>query len=310
MKILTLEELFTGKVALEKLGVTIGNFDGVHLGHQSLLSQIKSNCKSQKSKLLVITFVPHPVKVLRAKKSFLINSYNNRRKLLEENGVDYLCEIDFTRDFSSLDPVSFLENYLFKIKNLDSIYLGYDFAFGSNKEGGRDLVLNECKKRNITIEIQPEFEEKNQLVSSSLIRKQLEEGNVSKANEFLGRPFTITGTVVKGEGRGRQIGFPTANISFFEDKKIPRGGVYITQTKYRDQDYHSVTNIGINPTFSDTSLLSVETHVLDFDNDIYGESIEISFLKNLREEKKFKSVNNLVDQIKKDVNLARDYFQS
>jgi riboflavin kinase / FMN adenylyltransferase len=310
MNILTLDELFNGDVATEKLGVTIGNFDGVHLGHQSLLSQIKSNFRSKEIKLLVITFVPHPMKVLKAKTSFLIHSYNNRRKLLEKNGVDYLVEVDFTRDFSSLDAVSFLENYLFKIKNLDSIYLGYDFAFGSNKQGGRNLVLNECKKRNIDIEIQPEFKEDNQLVSSSLIRNELEKGNVSRANEFLGRAFTITGMVVKGQGRGRQIGFPTANISFFEDKKIPKGGVYITRTKYRDQDYYSVTNIGINPTFSDHSVLSVETHILDFDNDIYGESLEISFLKNLREEKKFQSVNELINQIKIDVIMAREHFKS
>jgi riboflavin kinase / FMN adenylyltransferase len=308
VKLVNLEDLFD-EAMTDRLGVTIGNFDGVHLGHQNLLAEIKQNCKETKTKLLVITFVPHPMKVLRAQKSFLINSYKNRRKLLESSGVDFLVELDFTRDFSSLGPVAFLENYLFKIKQLESIYLGYDFAFGSNKEGDRDIVIEECKKRNIRISIQPEFKKNENLVSSSLIRKELESGNVDNATIYLGRPFTVTGTVIKGAGRGRQIGFPTANISFFEDKKIPKGGVYITKTKYKEREYYSVTNIGINPTFSDAKSLSVETHVLDFDNDIYGEVIEVGFLKKLRDEKKFSSVNELIEQINKDVTLAREYFK-
>jgi riboflavin kinase / FMN adenylyltransferase len=309
VKIVSLEELMSESFTSKKLGMTIGNFDGVHLGHQQLLSQIKEDCRVNDSELLVITFIPHPMKILRAKREFLIHSYKNRRLLLENNGVDYLLELDFTRDFSNIGPKEFLDDYVFNIKRLESIYLGYDFSFGANKKGDRELVIEECKKKSVRIEIQAEFKESNELVSSSVIRQKIENGNVHRASEFLGRPFTISGTVVKGAGRGRQIGFPTANITFFEDKKIPKRGVYITQTKFKDLHYYSVTNIGHNPTFTDSCTINVETFLLDFDNDIYGETIEIGFIKHLRDEKKFLSVNELVKQIGEDVLLARDHFK-
>ncbi len=298
-----------GKLGNENLGVTIGNFDGLHLGHQDLLRNIKKDCEKNVTKLLIITFIPNPIKIIKGEEAFLIDSYDERRFFLEKYGVDYLLEINFTRDFSYQTPEEFLSSYLFKIKNIKIIFLGYDFSFGSNKKGGQDLVAQECKRRKIHFEIQREFECENEKVSSTLIRKEVEKGNVLKVRKYLGRPFTMDGSVIKGEGRGRQIGFPTANIEFFIDKKIPKKGVYITKTKYRSQEYFSVTNVGFNPTFSHEKALSVETHILDFNNNIYGEVIKVSFFKRLRGEEKFLSVNELIEQIKKDVSQGREFFK-
>lgn len=310
MKVLSLEEIKNGALENVELGVTVGNFDGVHLGHQSLLKDIKEACEKADIKLMVITFVPHPMKIIKAQNSFLINSYGQRRCLLESQGADYLLEIDFTRDFSTLSPENFLQNYIFNIDGVKAIYLGYDFTFGSNKQGGHDLVSAECSKRSIDFYVQKEFEKDGEIVSSSLIRNELEKNNVDKVNELLGRPFNVTGSVVKGAGRGRQIGFPTANISFFPDKKLPGKGVYVTKTRYKDQDYYSVTNIGVNPTFTAENKLSVETHILDFNNDIYGEEIVVQFMTHLRDEKKFDSVNDLIQQINLDVEKTREYYKS
>ena len=292
-----------------EIGLTIGNFDGVHLGHRELLKKIKSHCDAKKLLFVVVTFIPHPQKILQPEKErFLINSYDQRRKLLNELGVDFLIEMGFTRDFSTLPPERFLQDHLLSYPNLKDFYLGYDFAFGANKQGDYDLVRSLCKPLNVAVEIQPKFEFHSKVVSSSLIRDLIVSGKINEVEELLDRPFHLEGVVVKGEGRGKKIGYPTANIQVSPDLIVPQRGVYITRTKHNEMTYNSITNIGHNPTFKDTNQIHIETNLFDFDIDIYGENLDIEFLHKVRDEKKFATVNDLIAQIKSDVVFAKDFL--
>lgn len=303
-----LEELKT-LYSEDKIQITIGNFDGVHIGHREFLLNIHQDCKLNKSKFVVVTFVPHPIQILKAQVGFLLNTYAERRELLSQCGVDYLLEVDFTRDFSTLLPEEFLEKYIFSFSGIEKIYLGHDFVFGANKSGDYNLAKKLCEKENIRLILQQEYKLNNNSVSSSVVRSLVSKGDLEKANSLLGRPYFLSGRVIKGQGRGKQIGFPTANLDYDKELIIPERGVYITQTTIHDMTYNSVTNIGINPTFNMGHAINIETHLLDFSRDIYGEEMRVSFLKKLREEKKFSSVNDLVQQIELDVQDAIIFFK-
>ncbi len=290
-----------------KVGLTIGNFDGVHLGHQELLRQIKSDCDDLDYDFAVVTFVPHPHQILQPeKKGFLINSYQQRRKCLEEIGVDVLIEIKFDRDFSTLSPENFLKTYLAPYSQIKKLYLGYDFAFGANKSGSHGIAHQLLQPLGIEVELQEVFEDHSGIVSSTLVREKILSGDVIRASELLGRPFSLDGVVIKGEGRGKKIGYPTANIKVSEDQIIPAKGVYVTRTLYQGMTFNSITNIGSNPTFNKTQCLNIETNLFDFNSDIYGEEIEVSFIQKLRDERRFPTVNDLIKQISDDVTMAKE----
>ncbi len=292
-----------------EIGLTIGNFDGVHLGHRQLLTKIKKECIDKKLLFVVVTFVPHPHKILFPEKDhFLISSYGQRRILLEELGVDVLVEFTFTRDFSTQRAEDFLKKYLLSYPALKKIYLGYDFAFGSNKQGGFDEVKALGRPMGIEVEVQPKFEMNGSVVSSSLIRDYLMAGNINNVHKLLSRPFQLEGIVIKGEGRGRKIGFPTANIQIAQDLIVPQRGVYVTRTVHKGMIYNSVTNIGYNPTFKDTEQTQIETNLFDFNADIYGEILDIFFHEKIRDEKKFPTVNDLISQIRSDIFFARSFL--
>lgn len=291
----------------ESIAITIGNFDGVHRGHQAMLSSIIDQCRQNQYKLVVITFRPHPVQILRPRENFLINSYKERSELLSQMGVDYLIEIPFTRDLSTLLPEDFLDKFVMT-PSLQKIFIGHDFAFGAQKKGDADFIASYSKSKQIDYQLMNEYSSESLKYSSTSVRNFLNDGDVVRASEILGRNFYVSGRIVKGAGRGKTIGFPTANISYDEARIIPQRGVYVTKTHYRDQLYYSVSNIGHNPTFSQRDELSVETYILDFDQDIYGEEIKVEFIKRLRDERKFSSVNDLIVQIRKDVEQAREIF--
>lgn len=300
-----LDTVYTEK----KVYVTIGNFDGVHLGHREFLDKIKKDCEKESAKFVVVTFTPHPLQILKAQTGFLINTFAERRELLAECGVDYLFEIGFTRDFSTLSPEEFLEGYIFTSKSVAKIYLGHDFAFGANKSGDFHVAKKVCDQKGAKLILQQEFKVENESVSSTEVRGEIAKGDMEKTSELLGRNYYLSGRVIKGEGRGKKIGFPTANLGYDKDLLIPMRGVYITQVQLGDMLYNSLTNIGINPTFNQGYTIHVESHLLDFSNDIYGDEIRINFIKKIRDEKKFSSVNDLIAQIDFDVKLARDYFK-
>ncbi len=293
------------------VGLTIGNFDGVHAGHRQLLKKLQAECSRKGLSFVVVTFIPHPQKILHPEKErFLLNSYEKRRELLASLGVNHLVELKFTRDFSTLSAESFMRAHLFNYKGLKEFYLGYDFAFGANKQGGHDLAASICQESGINVEIQPKFEMHGEVVSSTFIRDLLLSGKVDDAETFLERRFNLEGMVIKGEGRGKKIGFPTANIQVSPDLIVPENGVYVTRTRHQNMTYQSVTNIGYNPTFKEGIQTHIETNIFDFDTDIYGERLEIEFLKKLRNEKKFPTVNDLIGQIKADVVAAKKLLQS
>lgn len=304
-----LKELKT-KFNEDKIHVTIGNFDGVHSGHREFLSQIKKDCLKDHAKFVVVTFIPHPSQILKGQTGFLINTYEERRELLAGAGADYLLEIDFTRDFSTLSPEVFLENFIFSFDGIAKIYLGHDFAFGANKSGDFHVAKTFCDSRKTLLVLQKEFKVKSSAVSSTEVRNAISAGDMPVANELLGRQYFISGRVIKGEGRGKKIGFPTANLGYSKELIIPAKGVYITKVKIKDMVYNSITNIGVNPTFNTGYEIHVESHLLDFTQDIYGDEIRVSFIKKLRDEKKFPSVNDLVTQIAVDAGQAREYFKN
>jgi riboflavin kinase/FMN adenylyltransferase len=294
------------------LGITIGNFDGVHQGHTSVISYIKKQCHDRGLKFALVTFNPHPRVILDpSAKGFLLSSSRKKENLISQLGVDYYIELPFTRDFSTLTPYEFLDQYVLNCSHVKCFYMGHDFAFGADKSGTYEMVQDYCNQRDVNVELLDKFVSEGERVSSSLIRNYLKNGLIEKANQCLSRSYSLSGIVVKGEGRGKKIGFPTANMKFADQFLIPSKGVYVTQTLIKGMRYNSVTNIGNNPTFAnDPSKINVETHILDFDDDIYGEEIEVFFHQNIRSEKKFSTVNELIDQIKEDVHYSRKYFQT
>lgn len=201
-----------------EIGLTIGNFDGVHIGHRQLLQKIKADCEARNLLFVVVTFIPHPQKILQPdKERFLINSYEQRRNLLSEMGVDILVEMKFTRDFSTLKAEDFLSRYLLAYPNLKNFYLGYDFAFGANKEGGHDLVNSICHPRGIKVEVQPKFEYKNEVVSSSLIRDLILEGKVDKVEQFYRDLFILKVSLLRAKVVERKLVFL---LLIFRSRKI------------------------------------------------------------------------------------------
>jgi riboflavin kinase/FMN adenylyltransferase len=293
------------------IALTFGNFDGVHRGHQDMLKSLKEYSEKKNSALAVMTFTPHPRKILSSdSERFLIGNYQQRRHWLEELGVEHLIEIPFTRDFSTLGPEAFLGQHVISYPGLRSVHLGWDFAFGSNKTGEANLVKTLCSPLSIEVQVCNAFALKENTVSSTAIRKALLSGDVMSARDMLGRDFSVSGVVVRGEGRGRKIGVPTANLQLDPDLLIPLRGVYITESMFRGIAYRSVTNIGFNPTFQDEKSLTVETHLIDFMGDLYGETIEVRFLGRIRDEKKFSNVNDLIEQLKADINVGRKHTRT
>ncbi len=289
-----------------RVAVTIGNFDGVHLGHQQLLRSLAEKARAEGLALVVITFVPHPRKILRdGAESFLITSYERRAELILECGVEFVVELNFTRDFSTQSPEEFLRNSVLAYDGCRAVYLGWDFAFGANKSGGVDLAERVCAPRGVRVESAIPYGVDGEQVSSTLVRSALARGDVALAARLLGRCHTLEGLVVKGEGRGKRIGIPTANLQRDPDLLAPGPGVYATETLTRGMSYKSVTNIGVNPTFKEDARVSVETHILDFDEDVYGEVIRVKFLAKLRDERKFPTVNDLVEQVRRDIERRR-----
>ncbi len=294
---------------LKNAVVTIGNFDGVHCGHQELLRRVHAHSQRIQGVAVAITFRPHPYFVIRAtSEPYLLNSYEERAELLSQYGMEVIVEQPFSREFSNTRPEEFVDNFLVRALATKVLYLGYDFAFGKERTGSVDVLKQLAENRGIEIHVVEPFRVDGQAVSSSLVRKALSEGEIPLVNECLGRTFFLRGLVWRGEGRGRTIGVPTANLQT-ENRRYPKVGVYATRTLWRGTWYNSISNIGYNPTFKGdgTDLpLKVETHLFDFDSDMYGDEIQVNFYAFLRPEKKFAGVQELLSQIKEDSARARE----
>lgn len=293
------------------VAMTIGNFDGVHLGHQALISHAVDWAKKHSGISVVLTFNPHPLEVLSrgnsGKKHLRIFSFADQHQQIKNLGVNALFIQKFDLEFANLSSEEFMRDFISKNFNPKYLAVGYDFSFGKNRTGTLDYLKSYCDQNSIEFSIVPALKQNGEIVSSSLVRKKVEMGQVASVRKLLGRPFYLSGEVIAGDQRGRQIGFPTANLkpewSFF-----PASGVYMTQAQVGGKTYNALTNVGTNPTFKNGLEVKIETHILDFNQDIYNQDFQVHFLDRIREEKKFSNVQELVLQIKNDVDVARGYF--
>jgi riboflavin kinase/FMN adenylyltransferase len=290
----------------ESTSATIGIFDGVHLGHKSIIGLMQKNAARNRCASCVVTFFPHPQKVLRGIDMPLIVPLKERFRLLEKEGVDIAVCFNFTKAFSKISAKDFVKNYLVEKLNIKTIFVGPDLFFGRNREGNIDLLKSMEKSFDFETRTARPVYFGDELISSTAIRDFIEDGNVKKAAYFLGDCFSVEGNVKEGERRGRELGFPTANLNT-EWELLPKNGVYITWAEMSEKKFQSITNVGTRPTFGKNQLL-VETHIIDFKGDIYGKTIRVSFIDRLRDEKRFANVESLVSQISTDVENAKKVF--
>lgn len=278
---------------------TIGNFDGVHMGHKKIIDSVKKEALEKGLSSCVITFHPHPQKVLQNIDVPLLVPIRERLKLLEKQGVDYVACYTFTRELSQISAKDFITDTLVGKLNLKHLIVGPDFSFGRKREGNAELLSVMGEKLGFETRVLEPAVIDGKIVSSSAVRNFIREGDVREASKFLGYDFYIEGRVIEGERRGRQIGFPTLNLDTDWDI-LPLVGVYATRAYIDEEKKESITNVGYRPTFGSDELL-IETHVFDFDRDVYGKRVRVEFVERVRDEQKFDGPDALVDQIKKDV---------
>lgn len=294
--------------ALKKAVVTSGTFDGVHIGHQKILQRLKVKAKEIGGETVVITFWPHPRLVVSPENDDikLLTTLKEKTQLLEELGIDHLLILPFTREFSELTKETYVQKILIKGIGTHTLVIGYDHRFGRNREGGFDYLSANRERFKIDIEEIPRQEIEHLTISSTKIRNSLLEGNIETANELLGRRYSFYGLVKKGRQLGRTIGFPTANVHVEKNYKlIPSKGVYAVEVGLRNETLHGIMNIGVRPTVEGKGVTQ-EVHILDFNDDIYGEILTIEVVSFIREEQKFPELKDLIKQINKDCSIARD----
>ena len=286
--------------------VTIGTFDGVHLGHQQILKQLIDTSRKSKLKSVLLTFFPHPRMVLQPDISMrLIQTIQEREKALQKTGLDYLVIHPFSTEFSRLSADDYVKQILVEQLNVRKVVVGYDHRFGRNRTASLEDMYHYADIHEFeVIEINAEKIEST-AVSSTKIRKAIDEGNIELANTYLGHSFTIEGMVIDGDKRGRELSYPTANIDLQNQHKIvPKQGVYLVKSKLKGHVVYGMMNIGTKPTF-DTTMPSIEVHFLDWNGDLYGQAVQVELLKWVREERKFSSVEELQTQIQADEQYCR-----
>ena len=284
--------------------VTIGNFDGVHLGHREIFRKLKREAAEIGGVSVVVTFDPHPLKVLPTPRSVtLINTVEEKITLIEASGVDYLVIIPFNMEFATIAAEEFVRGVLLARLGMKRLVIGHDYAFGRNREGNVNLLRQLGAELSFVVEELAPITDGQVVYSSSLVRRMILAGEVADVVHFLGRNFSVAGTVVHGEKRGKLLGFPTANIA--TDKElIPADGVYAVKVRIADALYDGACNIGDNPTFHGEKR-TVEVFIFDFTGELYGEEVRVYFFERLRGEEKFASIEELVGAIDRDVALCR-----
>ncbi len=289
--------------------VTIGTFDGVHIGHQKIIKRLINTGKDEGLQSVILTFFPHPRMVLQKDSNIkLINTLDERHDILDDLGLDYLLIKKFTKEFSRLSAEDFVKEILVDKLNAKKVIIGYDHRFGRNRKADINDLKDFGIKYGFEVEEISAQDINDVAVSSTKIRNAIIEGNIGKANAYLGYDFMLTGHVTKGKGLGRRLNFPTANIEIKEDYKIiPKQGSYIVSSRIKDIVVYGMMNIGMNPTVNG-SMQTIEVHFFDFDEDIYNQDIQIDLLHRIRDEEKFESVEALKLQLAKDKQTALDYI--
>jgi len=284
-----------------KTVVTIGTFDGVHIGHQKILKDLIATAQAENKKSVVLTFFPHPRMVLQKNVDIkLINTMEEKANLLEELGIDYLIIHPFDNDFSRLTALDFVRDVLVNQLNISKLVIGYDHHFGKNREGNIEQLTEYSHLYDFTVNEIPAQAIDQVSVSSTKVRNALKEGNLKTANNYLGYPFSLTGLVEKGKQIGSEIGFPTANIRVLESYKlIPKNGAYVVKTNIDNKTVFGMMNIGYRPTLKGENK-TIEVHLFNFNENLYDTKLQISVLYFLREEQKFDSIEKLQNQLKTD----------
>lgn len=294
----------------KKTIVTIGTFDGVHIGHQKIIEKLIQETKKADCESLILTFFPHPRMVLNGSSSIkLLNTINEKSILLEKMGLDNLVVHPFDKKFSNLSAEEFVKTILVDSFNLKKIIIGYDHRFGNNRAANIDDLISFGKKYDFEVEQISAQEIDSVSVSSTKIRDAITDGNMIVANEFLGYDYILSGKIITGKQLGRTIGFPTANIKIEENYKlIPKNGVYIVKSHLQEKTVFGIMNIGLNPTVNGEDL-SIEVHFLDFEADLYNKNITVSVIARIRDEQKFTSIDLLKAQIQEDKNYAISFIK-
>ncbi len=289
--------------------LTLGVFDGLHLGHQLIMQTVVERARAAGAVPTVITFEPHPREVLHPESAPpLLQTFDQKIEALSVLGIEQAIVIHFDQAFAQIRAEDFLRDAVVDRLHAKEVYLGCGFAFGHDREGNIDLLRSVSQTLGFFADEVPEVRLRGRRVSSSRIRELLQRGRVNLARRMLGRPYGVEGPVVRGAERGVTLGFPTANLHP-RNRVIPRNGVYVTATLIEGQWRRSVTNIGTRPTFESAAATSVETFVMNYSGDLYGDVVRVRFLHRLRDEKKFKSVDELKSQIERDVARAESYFK-
>lgn len=291
--------------------LTIGTFDGVHVGHQKILQQVKKEAEKIGGESVLFTFFPHPRMVLYPESHGLklLQTQEEKMAKLARVGVENCIVYPFTFDFSRLSAIEFVRDILVNKLQIKKLVIGYDHQFGKNREGNIEFLKEICEVYGFEVIEIPAQDIDAVNVSSTKIRKAILNGDLAKANEYLGERFELTGTVVHGQAIGKTIGFPTANIRVNSDLKlIPGNGVYAVTVSLKDSDYIGMLNIGNRPTVNDSADRTIEVHILDFSGEIYAEEITVKFIDKLRDEKQFKDLQELQNQLKEDEKFIRTKY--
>ena len=291
--------------------ITIGNFDGVHIGHQALFHEVIEKAETIDGTSIAMTFEPHPIRVLKQNgHPPLITLYEQKAELIERTGIDVLICVPFTEAFASLSADQFIRDLLIKKIGMKAIVVGEDYRFGKNREGNLDTMRSYGPDYGFKVIVADWIKASRGFagrISSTKIRELVTDGHMTEAAKMLGRYYQIRGRVVTGRDRGgKLLGIPTANINLY-DELCPKTGIYAVTVECRGNHHNGVANIGYSPTFEDHEF-TVEVHILDFNDNIYGKKIRVNFIKRIRDEIKFSNISALIDQIKKDVAAAREIF--
>jgi riboflavin kinase/FMN adenylyltransferase len=291
--------------------ITIGNFDGVHIGHQALFHEVIEKAEAIDGTSIAMTFEPHPIRVLKQNgHPPLITLYEQKAELIERTGIDVLICVPFNKAFASMSAHQFITDLLVKRIGMKAIVVGKDYSFGKNREGTIDMMKSYAPDYGFEVIVANWI--KTPLgsagrISSTRIRELVIDGQMTEAEKMLGRNYQIRGRVVTGRDRGgKLLGIPTANINL-HDELCPKTGIYAVTVEIEDRQYNGVANIGYSPTFEDHEF-TVEVHILDFNANIYGEKIRVNFIKRIRDEIKFSNISELIEQIKMDIAAAREIF--
>jgi riboflavin kinase / FMN adenylyltransferase len=288
----------------QKPVLALGNFDGVHLGHQAIFRHAVARAREIEGTSMVFTFEPHPLRVLAPEKAPpLLTTFAQKMRLIAALGIDIGIRVAFNETFARQQPIDFIREVLCQSIGVHDLIVGYDFRFGHRRAGTTTLLQEQAAIYGYQVTVVPPITQENIVVSSSNIRQLLQEGQVAPAARLLGRPYSIEGEVVEGYRRGTTLGFPTANVRSVNDI-VPRTGVYAVRVVWKEQTYAGVANVGYNPTFGNQGL-SVEAHLFDFSANLYGEIVRIEFVARIRDERKFASVAELAAQIAYDAQRAR-----